>query len=238
MASVDKIKVGTTTYDVSPSKNGTLTGYTSNDAASPTAWSSVNAITTSDTNSSIFSKVTTMIKNVRWLYNKLGTTDFSSIGDGTVSGALSSLNSSLSGKAASSHSHTVSDLPVSNTQTNSTSYIPTSALVYSMQQQITSLNDALSNASGTTIQTITVTAPYTLGDDECPNIIGVECLTYGPETYYFASVTRRRHYTTYYDEEDEVTKVNYKYYRTVLILSISNIAYSADNEGSVKIYYY
>ena len=34
MASVDKVKIGDTTYDVSPSKDGTLNGYTSGDAAS------------------------------------------------------------------------------------------------------------------------------------------------------------------------------------------------------------
>ena len=143
MASVDKVKVGSTSYDISPSKDGTLNGFTSNDAASPTAWSAANAITTSDTNSTIFSKVTTMIKNVRWLYSKLGTTDFSATGQSTVTGALSALQTGLNGKAASSHSHTTAQLPVSSSQTNSNSYIPTSALVYSMQQKINSLNDAI-----------------------------------------------------------------------------------------------
>ena len=145
MATVDKIKVGTTTYNVSPAPGGTLTGYTSGDAASPTAWSAVNAITTSDTNASIFNKVTTMVKNIRWLYNKLGTTNFSATGQSTVTGALSALQAGLNGKANASHTHTTAQLPVSNSQTNSTSYIPTSALVYSMQQQITSLNDAIAN---------------------------------------------------------------------------------------------
>ena len=148
MASVDKVKVGSTSYDISPSKDGTLNGFTSNDAASPTAWTAANAITTSDTNSTIFSKITTMIKNVRWLYSKLGTTDFSATGQSTVTGALSALQTGLNGKAASSHKHTTAQLPVSSSQTNSNSYIPTSALVYSMQQQITSLNDATSDVSG------------------------------------------------------------------------------------------
>ena len=155
MASVDKIKVGSTSYNISPAKDGTLTGFTSNDAASPTAWSAADAITTSDSNATIFSKITTMIKNVRWLYSKLGTTDFSATGQSTVTGALSALQSGLNGKAASSHSHGVDQLPVSSSQTNSNSYIPTSALVYSMQQQITSLNDAIANAgSGSTIKYI------------------------------------------------------------------------------------
>ena len=155
MASVDKIKVGSTSYNISPAKDGTLTGFTSNDAASPTAWSAADAITTSDSNATIFSKITTMIKNVRWLYSKLGTTDFSATGQSTVTGALSALQSGLNGKAASSHSHGVDQLPVSSSQTNSNSYIPTSALVYSMQQQITSLNDAIASASSS-LKTATV----------------------------------------------------------------------------------
>ena len=149
MASVDKVKVGSTSYDISPSKDGTLNGFTSNDAASPTAWTATNVVAASDSNSTIFSKITTMIKNVRWLYSKLGTTDFSATGQSTVTGALSALQTGLNGKAASSHSHTTAQLPVSSSQTNSNSYIPTSALVYSMQQQITSLNDAKANKSHT-----------------------------------------------------------------------------------------
>ena len=147
MASVDKIKIGTTSYDISPSKDGTLNGFTSGDSASPTAWTAVNAITASDSNSTIFNKVTSMVKNIRWLYNKLGTTDFSATGQSTVTGALSALNTSLAGKAASSHSHTTAQLPVSSQQVNDNNHIPTSALVYSMQQQITSLNDAFANWS-------------------------------------------------------------------------------------------
>lgn len=174
MASVDKVKVGSTSYDISPSKDGTLNGFTSNDAASPTAWSAADAITTSDTNSTIFSKITTMIKNVRWLYSKLGTTDFSATGQSTVTGALSALQTGLNGKAASSHSHTTAQLPVSSSQTNSNSYIPTSALVYSMQQKINSLNDAIANVSGgTTVKSFTTTTGSTFSISKYPNPIGV-----------------------------------------------------------------
>ena len=76
-----------------------------------------------------------MVKNVRWLYNKLGTDDFSTTGSDTVTGALSNLQSGLNGKAESSHSHTTDTLPVSNNQVNSVNYIPTSALLYSMSQR-------------------------------------------------------------------------------------------------------
>ena len=82
-----------------------------------------------------------MVKNVRWLYNKLGNTDISSIGDGTVSGAVSSLQSVLGDKAELSHTHTVSDLPVTNDmQANATTLIPSSAAVYSLQSIMSNLS--------------------------------------------------------------------------------------------------
>ena len=67
--------------------------FTSGDAASPTAWTAVNVLTSGLTIKVLFNRISTMIKNVRWLYSKLGTTDISSIGGGTVTGAISSLNS-------------------------------------------------------------------------------------------------------------------------------------------------
>ena len=84
-----------------------------------------------------------MVKNVRWLYNKLGTVDISGIGNGTVSGALSTVQSGLDGKAASSHTHVVSDLPVSNSQVDSTSYVPSSAVVYSLKSTIDSMSNEI-----------------------------------------------------------------------------------------------
>ena len=135
MASIDKVKVGETTYDVSPSKDGTLNGYTSSDGTSPTSWSDTVTITTSDTNATIFSKLTSMVRNVRWLYAKLGTEDFSSTGSDTVSEALSGLQSELEGKSNSTHSHGTDTLPVSNNQVNSVNYVPTSALLFSMSQR-------------------------------------------------------------------------------------------------------
>ena len=84
-----------------------------------------------------------MVKNVRWLYNKLGTVDISGIGNGTVSGALSTVQSGLDGKADSGHSHGVSDLPVSSSQVDSTSYIPSSAVVYSLKSMIDTMNSEI-----------------------------------------------------------------------------------------------
>ena len=71
--------------------------FTSSDVADggATAWTGVNPLTSGETNKSIFAKLSQMFKNIRYLYKMLGTTDISSIGNGTVTGGLSSLNDSL-----------------------------------------------------------------------------------------------------------------------------------------------
>lgn len=59
------------------------------------AWTNVPALTSGETHKSIFAKMSQMFKNLRYLYKLLGTTDISSIGNGTVTDGLSSLNDSL-----------------------------------------------------------------------------------------------------------------------------------------------
>ena len=78
------------------SKNNTVT-FTSNDVSdgSATSWTSVSALASGITHATFFSRVSQMFKNVRYLYKMLGTTDISSVGDGTVKGAISTLNSNL-----------------------------------------------------------------------------------------------------------------------------------------------
>lgn len=75
------------------SQSNTVT-FTSNDSL--TGDSTPPALLTSgETHASILSKVSTVFKNVRWLLSKMGTTDISTLGDGTVTGALSILNSNI-----------------------------------------------------------------------------------------------------------------------------------------------
>ena len=143
------------------------TTFTSSDVAdgSATAWTTVAALANTETHASIFAKISQMFKNIRYLYKLLGTTDISSIGNGTVTGAVSALNS---GKAASSHAHgnltnagligtntaanklvstttngalTVSTIQTSQTNKNNT--VPSSSLVYSMNETLTSLKTSL-----------------------------------------------------------------------------------------------
>ena len=75
-------------------KDNTAT-FTSGDATSPTAWTDVATIASGEKHSSLFNKLSTMIKNVRYLYKMLGTTDISKIGNGTCTGAISTINSNL-----------------------------------------------------------------------------------------------------------------------------------------------
>jgi hypothetical protein len=71
--------------------------FTSNDSTTGDS-TAPSLLKSGETHASIFSKVSTIFKNVRWLLSKMGTTDISSLGDGTVTGALSTLNSNIGGK--------------------------------------------------------------------------------------------------------------------------------------------
>ena len=76
------------------SKDNT-TSFTSSDSSTVSEWTDVSTLTTGEKHTSIFSKMSQMFKNIRYLYKMLGTTDISAIGDGTATGAISSLNSNL-----------------------------------------------------------------------------------------------------------------------------------------------
>lgn len=78
------------------SADSTVT-FTSSDVAdgSASAWTSVTKVASGETHKSIFAKMSQMFKNIRYLYKMLGTTDISSIGNGTVTNALSVLNAKL-----------------------------------------------------------------------------------------------------------------------------------------------
>ena len=78
------------------SKSNTVT-FTSSDVAdgSATSWTSVTALASGITHATFLQRASQMFKNVRYLYKMLGTTDISSVGNGTVTGAISTLNSNL-----------------------------------------------------------------------------------------------------------------------------------------------
>lgn len=107
---VTQVNVGTSTYYPSSgiihlpayptslpatgdSKDCTVT-FTSGDSSTGNSTPPA-VITSGETHKSLFNKLSTAVKNVRWLLSKMGTTDISSIGNGTVTGALSTLNSRI-----------------------------------------------------------------------------------------------------------------------------------------------
>lgn len=75
----------------------TTVAFASSDTpdADASAWTSVAALESGEKHASLFAKVSQMFKNVRYLYKMLGTTDISSIGGGTVTGAIASQNEAL-----------------------------------------------------------------------------------------------------------------------------------------------
>lgn len=73
-----------------------VVAFTSSDVADGDAssWTTVTKVASGEKRSSLFAKMSQMFKNIRYLHKLLGTTDISSIGDGTVTGGLSSLDES------------------------------------------------------------------------------------------------------------------------------------------------
>lgn len=82
-----------------------IISFTSGDSANPTGWTDVDLITSGGKHSGLWNKVSLFAKNVRYLWKLLGGTSLSGIGDGTVTGAISALNTGLTSKAASNHTH-------------------------------------------------------------------------------------------------------------------------------------
>lgn len=96
------------------SQSNTVT-FTSNDSLTGDS-TAPELLASEETHASIFSKVSTLFKNVRWLLSKMGTTDISAIGNGTVTDAISTLNSNIGTKLSntdikiSSKTYTITSL--------------------------------------------------------------------------------------------------------------------------------
>ena len=73
------------------SANNVVT-FTSGDAASPTGWADIGVVASGEKHSSLMRKFSLAVKNVRYLWKLLGSTNLSGIGDGTVTGAINALN--------------------------------------------------------------------------------------------------------------------------------------------------
>ena len=93
--------LGNTKLDKTGASTSNTVTFTSGDAADgsvtrTTGWTSVTQLASGLTHANLFARISQMMKNVRWLYKMLGTTDISSLSDaGTVTAALSKLNTDL-----------------------------------------------------------------------------------------------------------------------------------------------
>lgn len=85
----DNVVIFTSADDDSVFNSGNLAGQ------SAYAWNAVATMASAEKHSSLFNKISTMFKNIRTIAKLLGTTDISSIGGGTISGAINALNVSL-----------------------------------------------------------------------------------------------------------------------------------------------
>ena len=72
-----------------------VTTFTSEDSTTAESWTDVEVLSSGEKHSSLWKKVSIMFKNIRYLKNFLGNNDISSIGDGTVTGGISTLNDNL-----------------------------------------------------------------------------------------------------------------------------------------------
>ena len=71
-----------------------IVSFISGDSATANVWTNVPILTSGENHNSIFRKVSTMFKNIRYIYKMLGATDISTIGGGTVTGAIDALYNS------------------------------------------------------------------------------------------------------------------------------------------------
>ena len=72
-----------------------VVAFVSGDSLTPTGWADVGFLASNETIASLMRKISLTVKNVRYLYKMLGTTDISTLGGGTVTGAINQLNSKL-----------------------------------------------------------------------------------------------------------------------------------------------
>lgn len=98
-----------------------------------TGWTNAEPVTLGDKFQSAMTKISTMIKNLKWIYKFIGSTNISSIGDGTITNAISTL---------SSNKLNASDVKTSLTDTSTSHALSTASGK--------ALNDALTG----TVQTI------------------------------------------------------------------------------------
>lgn len=93
MSTLDKVIIADTVYDISPSSSGTLdSNYISSDSdqEAATEYTPCEKINSTDTNAVIFNKLTVTSRNTKYLQNKIGNADITSVG-GDITTAINTL---------------------------------------------------------------------------------------------------------------------------------------------------
>lgn len=158
------------------SKDNKVT-YTSDDVAdgSASAWETVQPLTSGEKHESLFAKISKVVKNVRFLYKLLGTTDISGIGSGTVTDILSALHSGKFDKAN----------VVNNLTTTTAGYALDAREGKTLADNVSTLNDAITHLQIKTTQfmhtnlTIEANANLTISTPVSANAV-----VYGVVGYY------------------------------------------------------
>ena len=89
----------------------TTVSFTSGDDLNPAGWTAVGRIFSGAKLKDMLNDFSTAVKNLRFLYKLIGTTDISKIGDGTLTGIVNSLNTDIQGsKDYASCAHGIVDL--------------------------------------------------------------------------------------------------------------------------------
>lgn len=70
--------------------------FTSGDAASPTAWTAVDVLTSGLSLKTLFNRISTMVKNVRYIWSKIGTASMGTTAT-TITGAIAEHEQDISG---------------------------------------------------------------------------------------------------------------------------------------------
>lgn len=78
-------------------QNNTVS-FSSADSKTPDVWGEIDLVKSEEKHSTLFEKFSMAIRNLRFLRNLLGTNDISGIGDGTVKGAISAMNTDMTWK--------------------------------------------------------------------------------------------------------------------------------------------
>ena len=81
-------------------KDVVSTFSSSDTESSVSEWTSVSVLSSGEKLSSLFNKISTMFRNIRYLYKLIGSTDISELSeDGTITKSLTTLNGKLGNKA-------------------------------------------------------------------------------------------------------------------------------------------